>query len=95
MCLGAVYLVLGVVQLVAHTGDSARSLLFWGVTLLGGGAVVLAGVYVAHRSSDAGRAMVTVGAVLGMVSTVWTVVVPVLAVAVVVYAVREPRQLAH
>jgi hypothetical protein len=66
--------------MLAHL-DQPVSLALWGLSLLGGGALVLYGVF--GRRPVSGR-MVVAGALLGVVGTAWTLIVPVLASVLVV-----------
>jgi len=77
---GGIYLVFGVGELLAHL-DHPVSLAFWAPSLLGGGALVLYGVF--GRSRAASK-LVVAGALLGLVATAWTLVIPVLAIVLVV-----------
>jgi hypothetical protein len=76
---GGIYLVFGVGELLAHL-DQPVSLAFWAPSLLGGGALVLYGIFGRPRVSTK---LVVSGALLGLVATAWTLVVPVLAVVLV------------
>jgi len=77
---GGVYLALGVAELVSHLDDPA-SLAFWLPSLWGGGALVLYGVFGREFVS---AKLVTAGALVGMIATAWTLIVPILAIALVV-----------
>jgi len=77
---GGIYLALGAAELVSHL-DSPASLAFWLPSLWGGGALVLYGVF--GRAVVSAK-LVTAGALLGMVATAWTLIVPLLAIALVV-----------
>jgi hypothetical protein len=77
---GGIYLVFGVGELLAHL-DHPVSLAFWAPSLLGGGALVLYGVFGRSRASTK---LVVAGALLGLVATAWTLIVPVLAIVLVV-----------
>ena len=78
---GAVYVVFGVGEVLAHA-DHPVSLAFWAPSLLGGGALVLYGVF--GRRSRFSTRLVVFGALLGLVATAWTLIVPVLAIVLVV-----------
>jgi len=71
----------------ASAGDGGRA--FWTATLLGGGALVLMGFALVRRQPHVGRGLVCVGSLVGILTTAWTVVVPVLAVVVVFLTLRE------
>jgi uncharacterized membrane protein HdeD (DUF308 family) len=78
---GGIYLVFGVGELLAHL-DQPVSLAFWAPSLLGGGALVLYGVF--GRPSRYSTKLVVAGSLLGLVATAWTLIVPVLAIVLVV-----------
>jgi len=65
---------------------------FWFPALCGGGVLVLLGVFRVTRPHRASIALVTLGALAGALATAWTVVVPVLAVALIaLVAGRKPQ----
>jgi hypothetical protein len=78
---GGIYVVFGVGELAAHAGQPV-SLVFWAPSLLGGGALVLYGIF--GRQSRFSTKLVVAGSLLGLVATAWTLVVPVLAMVLVV-----------
>jgi hypothetical protein len=78
---GVIYVVFGLGELLAHAGQPV-SLAFWAPSLLGGGALVLYGIF--GRPSRFSTRLVVVGALLGLVATAWTLIVPVLAIVLVV-----------
>ena len=77
---GGVYLALGAAEFASHLDDPG-SLVFWLPSLWGGGALVLYGVF--GRAVVSAK-LVTAGALIGMVATAWTLIVPILAIALVV-----------
>ena len=82
--LGGLYAGLGTAEVVAHRHDDPFDLLFWGGSLLGGGALVIAGTLVRDGHRSLGLTTLTLGAALGMNATLWTVLVPLFAVLVLV-----------
>jgi hypothetical protein len=78
---GAIYLVFGAGELLAHL-DQTVSLAFWAPSLLGGGVLVLYGIF--GRQTRFSTRLVVAGSLLGLVATAWTLVVPVLAMVLVV-----------
>jgi len=80
---------MGVAEVVTHRDDTVPALLFWGTSLLGGGALVLAGRVVWAARPSVSLVLVLVGALLGVAATAWTLVVPLLAVALVALTLRE------
>lgn len=89
LSLGLLYVAAGAAgpARAASSGDGGRA--FWTSTLVGGGALVLAGLALTDRRPHVGRGLVCVGSLIGILATSWTIVVPVLAVAVVVLTLRE------
>jgi hypothetical protein len=87
--LGGIYVGFGIVELITHRDDTALALLFWGGSLVGGGALVLAGTFVRDRHRALGLSLLTVGAVLGMNATLWTILIPLFAVFVLVRSYRK------
>ncbi len=82
---------MGVAESVrALTGDgSPWWVLFWGGSLIGGAALVLVGRSLLARSPRLAVTLVAVGCLAGANATVWTLVLPCLAVAVLVLTVRD------
>ena len=89
--LGSLYLAAGVAETVRVVRSGDGGLWFWSGTLLGGGALVLLGLTTFPRGSHMGSALICVGSVLGILATAWTVVVPILALAVVVLTVEATQ----
>lgn len=93
--LGVGYVLLGIMETIRLTVTGDGGFLFWFGTLVGGGALLLYGAW-SHSAQD-GRhfAAVLLGTLVGVPATMWTLVVPVSAVAVAVitvlaYAAPEP-----
>jgi hypothetical protein len=85
---GGLYLALGLVELFTHL-DEPASLAFWLPALWGGGALVLYGVF---ARAQVVAAPVVAGALVGMVATAWTLILPVLAIALVFFTLNSaPR----
>jgi hypothetical protein len=72
---------------VVRSGDGG--LLFWFGTLVGGGVCVLVGTLLLPRRPVPGCVLTTLGCVAGVLPTMWTVVVPVMLVALAIGAGRE------
>lgn len=89
LALGVVYVGMGTAELFTHRDDDGSALLFWGGSLVGGGVLIIGGALVVARLRALGLTMLTVGAALGMNATLWTVLVPVLAVLVLVQFYRD------
>jgi hypothetical protein len=85
---GGIYLAIGAAELASHLDDPG-SLAFWLPSLWGGGALVLYGVFGRPFVSVK---LVTAGALLGMVATAWTLIVPVIAIVLVVLTFNSAQR---
>lgn len=84
---GGALIVLGFGEFVVRL-DEPAPLLFWLPTLWGGGGLILFGVFgktVAPRNS---KILVILGAVIGLLPTMWTVILPILSVGLVVLTIK-------
>lgn len=89
--LGCVYLVFGVIEVYTHRNDTAGALAYWGISLLGGGALVVFGSLMRATNRTQGLALLTVGVLIAMSATLWTLVIPIFALVTVVAAYRADR----
>jgi hypothetical protein len=89
MSLGSLLVATGIAETVRllRTGDGG--LWFWLPTLVGGGALVIAGTLVLRRSPGLGRVLTCSGCVLGILPTLWTLVVPVLLIVLAVVSLKQ------
>jgi hypothetical protein len=89
--LSLLYIAAGIAETVRALSDGDGGLWFWFGTLVGGGVLMLAGLAVpTRRHPNVGRGLICVGAMMGVVATTWTVVVPLIAVAVVILTLHRP-----
>ena len=88
--LGLLYVAAGVAESVRAVTSGDGGLWFWFGTLVGGGALVLSGMAVSSRHPNVGRTLICVGSMMGVLATGWTLVVPLIAVAVVVLNLQKP-----
>ena len=79
----------GIYEVFSYRDDSFRQLVLWGVSVVGSGAIVAAGIFARRHFPDVGTALLVVGCVVAAIPTMWTVVLPVLELAVVVLALRD------
>jgi hypothetical protein len=89
------YLLVGVIGgLWPGHWDEASALdeILWYVFLVGGGALLLAGLWFFQRSPWTGAVLVSLGAIAGGLALFWTVLAPVLAIALVVLSVLCARR---
>ena len=96
---GIVFIVFGIIEVgvrvVSPDPIEVDALAFWFVSLCGGGALVLVGSFLVTRPVWASFALVAVGCLAGSVATMWTLLLPVLALTVLVLAVpRGGEQIA-
>jgi hypothetical protein len=93
LALAVVYAVLGVLEVVLKAADdsSVPTIAFFGGTLLGGAALLAAGL-AAPAAGTARRVLVVLGAGVGVLASAWTLVVPVLAAVVMVGTVQLDRE---
>lgn len=87
--LGGGLLLLGVAELVTRL-DEPAPLLFWLPTLWGGGALVLLGVFRVRSSTQRSLVCVILGALLGFLPSAWTVVMPLLSIALIFLTIQQP-----
>ncbi len=89
--IGGVFLALGVAELVTHL-DEPLSLFFWLPSLWGGGALVLVGVFGSAAGPRLSLGFMILGALLGLLATAWTVVMPVLVLVFLVLVIVQARR---
>jgi hypothetical protein len=90
---GLTFIVFGAVEVAVRVFSSepidAGTIAFWFLSLCGGGSLILAGRFLVTRPSWASKCLVAVGCFAGMVATMWTLVLPVLAGTLLVLTVIE------
>ncbi len=92
--LGLGYIALGIAESIVHM--DAYSLdwvpFFWFPALVGGGVLVLVGVFKVVSPAWASIGLVAVGALAGALAALWTVVAPFLAITLIVLMVLRTRR---
>jgi hypothetical protein len=87
-----VFIVLGVVEVAVRVLSSdpidTEAVVYWFVTLCGGGTLVLLGSFVITRPGWA-LAAVVLGCLMGIIATIWTLVLPVAALALVILTILQ------
>lgn len=90
--LGIVFVALGVVEVAVRVLSSepidTEAVVYWLVALCGGGTLVLLGSFVITRPAWA-LAAVVLGCLMGMIATIWTLVLPVAALALVILSILQ------
>ena len=89
LALGGLLVVAGIAETVRLVRSGDGGLWFWFPTLVGGGALVVAGTLLLPRSPTLGCVLTTVGALAGILPTMWTLVVPVLLVVLVIVSAKQ------
>lgn len=85
---GGGFVILGFGEFIVRI-DEPAPLLFWLPTLWGGGALILFGVFGKSLTPRNSRLLVLLGAVLGFLPTVWTVILPVLSIVLVILTIKQ------
>ncbi len=84
LTLGVLYVVAGIVETTRAIVTGDGGLPFWFGTLVGGGALVLLGRRAYPGRPALAGTLVTVGCLAGVLATLWTLVIPLLALVVVI-----------
>jgi len=87
--LGILLIAAGVAETVRLTRSGDGGLIFWFGTLVGGGTLILIGTVLRTRGSRLGWPLVMAGCLFGIVPTMWTIVVPLLLIALAILTARE------
>ncbi|MFD7074943.1 hypothetical protein ACFV9G_12085 [Nocardioides sp. NPDC059952] len=87
--LGCLLLAAGAAETVRVVRSGDGGLLFWFGTLVGGGALVLAGTLLLPRRPRRGFVLTTIGCAAGLLPTSWTVIVPVMLVVLTIASGRR------
>ena len=87
--LGVLLVAAGIAETVrlVRTGDGGFA--FWFGTLVGGGVLILVGTLLLPRRPVVGCALTGLGCLAGLLPTMWTIVVPMLLVALAIAAARR------
>ena len=85
--LGVVYIVAGIAETTRAVVTGDGGIAFWFGSLVGGGALILLGTLAVRDRPRRSCTLVCVGCLVGAPATMWTIVVPLVAVVVMVLAV--------
>lgn len=83
---------LGAGELIVRLDEPLAPLFFWLPTLWGGAALVLVGAFRAGQSRELSRALVILGACLGFLPSAWTILMPLLLLALVVRTISNKEE---
>jgi uncharacterized membrane protein HdeD (DUF308 family) len=87
--LGLLYVVAGIAETTRAVVTGDGGIPFWFGSLVGGGTLVLLGALAFRQRPRLSRRLIVIGALLGVIATMWTLVVPLLALAVVVLTLQR------
>lgn len=90
--LGCLLVLAGIAETVRLLRSGDGGLLFWFPTLVGGGALILAGTLMSPTRPVLGTRLIVAGCLLGVLPTLWTLVVPVLLMVLAVSSVSHQRR---
>lgn len=82
--LGTLYILAGVAETTRAIVTGDGGIPFWFGSLVGGGALILVGTLAFRDRPRLSGSLVTIGCLAGVLATMWTLVIPLLAVAVIV-----------
>lgn len=86
--LGIVLVGLGVAETVRLTRSGDGGLLFWFGTLVGGGVLILVGTALRDRFARVAPALIVSGCVIGLVPTMWSIIVPLALIVLMILTLR-------
>jgi hypothetical protein len=86
--LGGLLVAAGIAETVRLVRSGDGGFAFWFGTLVGGGSLILAGTLLLPRRPVAGFMLTLTGCVAGLLPTLWTVVLPVLLVALIIVTAK-------
>ena len=89
---GSVFVVFGVLETIRVFRSGDGGLAFWFGTLVGGGTLVLVGHLGLRDRPRLAFWLLVIGAVAGSLATMWTLLIPVLAIVLVFLKVNELGQ---
>ena len=87
--LGVLYILAGIAETIRAVVTGDGGIPFWFGTLCGGGTAILLGILVYRDRPRVYAALVVVGAFAGMMATMWTLLVPLLAIAVIILTLQR------
>jgi hypothetical protein len=92
--LGCLLIAAGIAETVRLVRSGDGGLIFWFGTLVGGGILVVAGTLLLPHRPIHGFVLATIGCLAAIIPTMWTLIVPVMLVALVIVSARRAAALA-
>jgi hypothetical protein len=87
--LGVLYIVAGIAETTRAIVTGDGGIPFWFGSLVGGGAMILLGTLAFPHRPWLYCSLITVGCLAGAIATMWTIVIPLIALVVIVLAVLK------
>jgi hypothetical protein len=82
--LGILFLLFGIAEVIRVVGWGGSGLAFWLLSLCGGGALILIGTFGVQGRPWLSCTLVAVGCLAAAVATMWTLILPILALTLLV-----------
>ena len=95
LLLGVLYVVAGIAETTRAIATGDGGIPFWFGSLVGGGAMILLGTLAFRRRPWLYCSLVTLGCLAGVLATMWTLVIPIIALVVIVLAVLRTGEDVH
>jgi hypothetical protein len=89
VCLGVLYIVAGIAETTRAVVTGDGGIPFWFGSLVGGGSLILIGTLAFRGHRWLSSALVAIGCMSGAIATMWTLVVPLLALTVLVLVMLQ------
>ena len=90
--LGVVFILFGIAEVIRVVGWGGGGLAFWFLSLCGGGALILLGTFVVTQRPWLSLTLVIVGCLAATIATMWTLILPVLAMTLLVLTLLRSRR---
>ncbi len=87
--LGGLLVAAGIAETVRLVQSGDGGLAFWFGTLVGGGVLILTGTLLLPRKPVTGCVLTVIGCVAGLLPTMWTVVLPLMLVALAILTGKQ------
>ena len=87
--LGGLLVAAGVAETTRLLRSGDGGFTFWFGTLVGGGAMILVGTVLLPRKPVVGGVLTVIGCLAGLLPTMWTIVVPILLLALAIAAAQR------
>lgn len=90
--LGVLLIAAGIGETIRLTRSGDGGFWFWFPTLVGGGLLVVTGTLLRSRRPIPGFVLTVIGSLVGIPPTAWTVIVPVLLIALIIVSAKHTAE---